>query len=37
MGGTIAEAALTAPSCAAYKIIMTMNLLQKGWYFTLLK
>ena len=37
MKATITEAALTAPSCAAYKMIMTMNLLQKGWYFTLLK
>jgi hypothetical protein len=37
MGRTIREAALTAPPRAAYTISMTTNLLQKGWYFTLLK
>jgi hypothetical protein len=34
---TITEAALTAPPATAYKMAMTTNLLQKGWYFTLLK
>ena len=33
---TIAEAALTAPPSQGYRLCMTMNLLQKGWYFTLL-
>jgi len=37
MGKTIVEAALTAPLSPAYKMPMTTNLLQKGWYFTLLK
>jgi hypothetical protein len=37
MGATILEAALTAPPDAAYRMAMTTNLLQKGWYFTLLK
>lgn len=37
MGKTIVEAALTAPQSRAYTISMTTNLLQKGWYFTLLK
>jgi hypothetical protein len=37
MGETILEAALTAPPATAYKMSMTTNLLQKGWYFTLLK
>jgi hypothetical protein len=37
MGATILEAALTAPPAAAYRMAMTTNLLQKGWYFTLLK
>jgi len=31
------EAALTALPSLAYKMFMTTNLLQKGWYFTLLK
>lgn len=29
--------ALTAPPPPAYTLQMTTNLLQKGWYFTLLK
>jgi hypothetical protein len=37
MGSTIGEAALTAPPATDYKMAMTTNLLQKGWYFTLLK
>ena len=37
MGETITEAALTALPCAAYRMSMITNLLQKGWYFTLLK
>jgi hypothetical protein len=37
MSKTIMEAALTAPPSRAYKMSMTTNLLQKGWYFTLLK
>jgi hypothetical protein len=37
MSTTIMEAALTAPLSLAYKMPMTTNLLQKGWYFTLLK
>ena len=37
MGETITEAALTAPPRADYRMTMTTNLLQKGWYFTLLK
>ena len=37
MAATITEAALTAPPSRAYTIAMTTNLLQKGWYFTLLK
>src|SRR5215211_2105749 len=36
-GETITEAALTAPPSQAYTMAMTTNLLQKGWYFTLLK
>jgi len=36
MDSTIAEAALTAPPREYYKISMLTNLLQKGWYFTLL-
>jgi len=34
---TILEASLTAPPRWAYTMSMTTNLLQKGWYFTLLK
>ncbi|HEX9325157.1 MAG TPA: hypothetical protein VF915_01495, partial [Reyranella sp.] len=37
MSNTIMEGALTAPPSRAYKMAMTTNLLQKGWYFTLLK
>ena len=37
MDSTITEAALTAPPATDYTIAMTTNLLQKGWYFTLLK
>jgi len=37
MGMTILEASLTAPPPRAYTMFMTTNLLQKGWYFTLLK
>ncbi|GEP54755.1 hypothetical protein RSO01_19210 [Reyranella soli] len=37
MDETILEGALTAPPSRAYTITMTTNLLQKGWYFTLLK
>jgi hypothetical protein len=37
MDATIQEAALTAPPSEAYIMAMTTNLLQKGWYFTLLK
>ena len=37
MDATIPEAALTAPQSRAYIMAMTTNLLQKGWYFTLLK
>ena len=37
MGGTITEAALTAPPATDYTMAMITNLLQKGWYFTLLK
>jgi hypothetical protein len=36
MAVTITEAALTAPPSQGYRIAMTTNLLQKGWYFTLL-
>jgi hypothetical protein len=37
MDETILEAALTALPSPAYTMSMTTNLLQKGWYFTLLK
>ncbi len=37
MDETILEGALTAPPSPAYTMAMTTNLLQKGWYFTLLK
>jgi hypothetical protein len=37
MDETILEGALTAPPPRAYTMAMTTNLLQKGWYFTLLK
>ncbi len=36
MAATITEAALTAPPSRRYRMRMTTNLLQKGWYFTLL-
>jgi hypothetical protein len=36
MKATITEAALTALPSQRYRIRMTTNLLQKGWYFTLL-
>jgi predicted metalloendopeptidase len=36
MDTTITEAALTAPPSRRYRMRMTTNLLQKGWYFTLL-
>ena len=36
MEATITEAALTAPLSRRYRMGMTTNLLQKGWYFTLL-
>jgi len=37
MSKTIMDAALTVLPSSAYKMAMTTNLLQKGWYFTLLK
>ena len=37
MAATITEVALTAPPLRGYRMRMTTNLLQKGWYFTLLK
>ena len=36
MKATITEAALTAPPSRRYTMRMTTNLLQNGWYFTLL-
>ena len=36
MEATITEAALTALPSQRYRMRMTTNLLQKGWYFTLL-